>query len=121
MCYIAQMIICEAATSCPEWENVIEVNTDSVFVVGEKNREHLRLIAEKFKSKYGIVLEEEFTEMLYFRDVNNYGEYDKDGKVLVGKGLDHSDTMKKGHNLAVNNELFVNIVREKPADRKSVV
>ncbi len=115
MCYIAQMIICEAATSCPEWENVIEVNTDSVFVVGEKNCEHLRLIAEKFKSKYGIVLEEEFSEMLYFRDVNNYGEYDKDGKFLVGKGLDYSDTMKKGHNLAVNNELFVNIVREKPA------
>ena len=38
MCYICQLSILEFALACPNWEDVIEINTDSVFVRGEEKR-----------------------------------------------------------------------------------
>jgi hypothetical protein len=38
--------------------------------------------------------------------VNNYGIYDKDGKLLDGRGLDYSDAINKNHEKAVVFELF---------------
>lgn len=113
MCYISQMIITEAALSCPDFDNVVEVNTDSVFVVGDANIKHLREFTKKLKAKYNIVLEEEVSPCCYFRDVNNYGVYDENEKFITGKGMAYSDTLKKGHNLAVNREMFDNLVRDK--------
>ena len=61
--------------------------------------------------KYDMLFEEEFIEKAYFRDVNNYGIYDKDGNLLDGRGLDYSDAINKNHEKAVVYELFRNLVK----------
>lgn len=112
MCYIAQMVISECAFACPELAKLIEVNTDSVFVIGDANIDVLRnKITPKLLKDYGIVLEEEVFDMCYFRDVNNYIIYDKDGNFLDGRGAAYSDFLKKGSNRAVYINLFRNLVR----------
>lgn len=111
MCYICQLSILEFALACPNWEDVIEINTDSVFVRGEENAKALRIKCEQMLHKYDMLLEEEFIEKAYFRDVNNYGIYDKDGNLLDGRGLDYSDVINKNHEKAVVYELFRNLVK----------
>jgi len=111
MCYICQLSILEFALACPNWEDVIEINTDSVFVRGEENAKVLRIKCEQMLHKYDMLLEEEFIEKAYFRDVNNYGIYDKDGNLLDGRGLDYSDAINKNHEKAVVYELFRNLVK----------
>jgi hypothetical protein len=106
MCYIGQLVVTELALSCPNWDDVIEINTDSVFVVGEENAIALRKKCEQMLEKYDMLFEEEFMDQAYFRDVNNYGIYDKDGKLLDGRGLDYSDAINKNHEKAVVFELF---------------
>jgi hypothetical protein len=106
MCYIGQLIVTELALACPDFESVIEINTDSVFVVGEENAKALRVKAEQMLSKYDMLFEEEYMEQAFFRDVNNYAIYDKDGKLLDGRGLDYSDAINKNHEKAVIYELF---------------
>ena len=112
MCYIGQLVVTELAFACPDWESVIEINTDSVFVVGEENIKVLRKKADQMLQKYNMLFEEEFMEQAYFRDVNNYGIYDKDGNLLDGRGLDYSDAINKNHEKAVVYELFRNLVRD---------
>lgn len=111
MCYICQLSILEFALACPNWEDVIEINTDSVFVRGEENAKVLRIKCEQMLHKYDMLLEEEFIEKAYFRDVNNYGIYDKDGNLLDGRGVDYSDAINKNHEKAVVYELFRNLVK----------
>jgi hypothetical protein len=111
MCYICQLSILEFALACPNWEDVIEINTDSVFVRGEENAKALRIKCEQMLHKYDMLLEEEFIEKAYFRDVNNYGIYDKDGNLLDGRGVDYSDAINKNHEKAVVYELFRNLVK----------
>jgi len=111
MCYICQLSILEFALACPNWEDVIEINTDSVFVRGEENAKALRIKCEQMLHKYDMLFEEEFIEKAYFRDVNNYGIYDKDGNLLDGRGLDYSDAINKNHEKAVVYELFRNLVK----------
>ena len=113
MCYIGQLVVTELALACPNWDDVIEINTDSVFVVGDHNIEVLRKKADQMLEKYNMLFEEEFFEDTYFRDVNNYGIYDKDGKLLDGRGLDYSDAINKNHEKAVIYELFGNLVKDK--------
>lgn len=110
MCYICQLCILELALACPNWEDVIEINTDSVFVRGEENAKAMRIKCEQMLHKYDMLFEEEFIEKAYFRDVNNYGIYDKDGNLLDGRGLDYSDAINKNHEKAVVYELFRNLV-----------
>ena len=111
MCYICQLSILEFALACPNWEDVIEINTDSVFVRGEENAKVLRIKCDQMLHKYDMLLEEEFIEKAYFRDVNNYGIYDKDGNLLDGRGRDYSDAINKNHEKAVVYELFRNLVK----------
>lgn len=111
MCYICQLCILELALACPNWEDVVEINTDSVFVKGEKNAIALREKCNQMLKKYDMLFEEEFIEKAYFRDVNNYGIYNKDGKLLDGRGLDYSDAINKNHEKAVVYELFRNLVK----------
>lgn len=111
MCYICQLSILEFALACPNWEDVIEINTDSVFVRGEENAKALRIKCEQMLHKYDMLFEEEFIEKAYFRDVNNYGIYDKDDNLLDGRGLDYSDAINKNHEKAVVYELFRNLVK----------
>ena len=113
MCYICQLCIIELALACPNFEDVIEINTDSVFVRGVENAKKLREKCEQMFTKYNMFFEEEFMDKAYFRDVNNYGIYDKDGKLLDGRGLDYSDAINKNHEKAVIYELFSNLVKPK--------
>lgn len=113
MCYIGQLVVTELALACPNWDDVIEINTDSVFVVGEENIKVLREKAKQMFEKYDMLFEEEFMEQAYFRDVNNYGIYDKDGNLLDGRGLDYSDAVNKNHEKAVIYELFRHLLLPK--------
>ena len=48
----------EMAFACPNWEdNVVEINTDSVFVIGEDNAVALRKKAEQMLVKYEMLFE----------------------------------------------------------------
>ena len=93
-------------------DDVIEINTDSVFVVGEENAKALREKCAQMLVKYDMLFEEEYMDMAYFRDVNNYGIYDKEGNLLDGRGLDYSDAINKNHEIAVIKEMFKNLVRD---------
>lgn len=110
MCYIGQLLISELAFACPEFENLLEINTDSVFVQGEKNIEACRKMISYFHEKYGLTLEEEFIPEIYIRDVNNYIVYDKDGKMVSGKGHAYSDIYNKNSNLAVYDCLMQSLI-----------
>ena len=110
MCYIGQLVISEMAFACPNWEeNVVEINTDSVFVTGEENVKVLRKKAEQMLLKYEMLFEEEYFDSAYFRDVNNYIIYDKDGKYVDGRGLDFSDMVNKLHEPAVIDTMIRNL------------
>ena len=111
MCYICQLCIMELALACPNWEDVVEINTDSVFVRGEENAKALRIKCEQMLKKYDMLFEEDFIEKAYFRDVNNYGIYDAAGNLLDGRGLDYSDAINKNHEKAVVYELFRHLVK----------
>lgn len=112
MCYIGQLLITELALACPDWESVVEINTDSVFVVGEENAAVLREKCKQMKEKYDMLFEEEVLPMAYFRDVNNYAMYDENGVIFDGRGQEYSYIAYKGHETAVNKELFKNLVRD---------
>ncbi|MBQ2437108.1 MAG: hypothetical protein II265_03355 [Clostridia bacterium] len=110
MCYLGQLVISEMAFACPNWEdNVVEINTDSVFVIGENNAVALRKKAEQMLVKYEMLFEEEVFPKCYFRDVNNYIIYDKDGKYIDGRGLDWSDMVNKLHEPAVLDTMIRNL------------
>ena len=111
MCYIGQLVVSEMAFACPNWENhVVEINTDSVFVIGEENAKVLRKKGEQMLVKYEMLFEEEFFAKAYFRDVNNYVIYDENGKYLDGRGLDWSDMVNKLHEPAVIDSLVSNLL-----------
>ena len=112
MCYIGQLVVSELALNAPDFENVIEVNTDSVFVVGDSNIEYAREKCKQMFDKYDMKFEEEVMDMAYFRDVNNYIIYDKDGNVVGGKGTDYADCGYKGSERAVYTELFRHLVKD---------
>lgn len=112
MCYICQLCIIELALACPNWEDVVEINTDSVFVKGEENAKAMRVKCQQMLEKYDMLFEEEFMDMAYFRDVNNYGIYNAEGKLLDGRGLDYSDAINKNHEKAVVYELFRHLVKD---------
>jgi hypothetical protein len=98
------------AFACPNWEeNVVEINTDSVFVIGEENAVALREKAKQMLVKYEMLFEEEVFPKCYFRDVNNYIIYDKDGKYIDGRGLDWSDMVNKLHEPAVLDTMIRNL------------
>ena len=113
MCYIGQLLITELALACPDFESVVEINTDSVFVVGEENARVLREKCKQMKEKYDMLFEEEVIEKAYFRDVNNYAMYDADGNLLDGRGQEFSYLSYKGHETAVNKELFRHLLLDK--------
>ena len=56
-----------------------------------------------------MLFEEEHFDSAYFRDVNNYIIYDKDGKYVDGRGLDFSDMVNKLHEPAVINTMIDNL------------
>ena len=110
MCYLGQLLISELAFACPEFENLLEINTDSVFVRGDANVEACRKMIGYFKEKYGLVLEEEFIPEIYIRDVNNYIVYDENGNVASGKGQAFSDISNKNSNKAMYDSLFASLI-----------
>lgn len=110
MCYLGQLLISELAFACPEFENLLEINTDSVFVRGDANIEACRKMIGYFKDKYGLILEEEYIPEIYIRDVNNYIVYDKDGNVAGGKGHAYSDICNKNSNKAMYDSLFASLI-----------
>ena len=112
MCYIGQLLISELAFACPDFDNMIEINTDSVFVKGTPNIEACRKMINIMKDKYGLVLEEEFLPEIYVRDVNNYLMYDKDGNITGGKGQAYSDIVNKHSNIAMYNILFRSLIKD---------
>lgn len=114
MCYIGQLLISELAFACPEFENLLEINTDSVFVRGEANIKACRDMIGYFKDKYGLILEEEYIPEIYIRDVNNYIIYDKDSNVASGKGQAYADITNKNSNIAMYDCLFRSVISDKP-------
>lgn len=114
MCYIGQLLISELAFACPEFENLLEINTDSVFVRGEANIKACRDMIGYFKDKYGLILEEEYIPEIYIRDVNNYIIYDKDSQVASGKGQAYADITNKNSNIAMYDCLFRSVISDKP-------
>lgn len=114
MCYIGQLLISELAFACPEFENLLEINTDSVFVRGEANIKACRDMISYFKDKYGLILEEEYIPEIYIRDVNNYIIYDKDSNVASGKGQAYADITNKNSNIAMYDCLFRSVISDKP-------
>lgn len=112
MSFIGQLLISELVFSLPEFENLIEVNTDSVFVQGDANVAKCREMIKWFKERHNLILEEEFIDQIYIRDVNNYILYDKDGKVLKGKGIAYSDIKNKSSNVAVYTILFNSLIKQ---------
>lgn len=113
MCYIGQLLISMVAFACPEFDKLIEVNTDSVFVIGQNNIDACRRVTEVLKSKFNIVLEEERFGQIYVRDVNNYLVYDDDGKLVDGIGSAFSDYGIKGSERAVYRALFSSVISDK--------
>lgn len=111
MCYIGQLLISELAFSIPDKAGLVEVNTDSVFVTGDANVAKCREMITYFHDKYGLTLEEEYIPQLYARDVNNYIVYDKDGKMVGGKGKAVSDMANKASNIAVYKQLFAALIQ----------
>jgi hypothetical protein len=114
MCYIGQLLISELAFACPEFENLLEINTDSVFVRGEANIKACRDMIDYFKDKYGLTLEEEYIPEIYIRDVNNYIIYDENGQVTSGKGQAYADITNKNSNIAMYDCLFRSVISDKP-------
>lgn len=108
MCYIGQLFITELALSARE-EDLIEVNTDSIFVTGTDSLEQVRKKAKQMYEKYGLLIEEETIPMAYFKDVNNYIIYDETFKPVDGRGLDYKDMMIKQSEIAVYSEVFKNL------------
>lgn len=113
MSYIGQLIISELAFACPDFDQLLEINTDSVFVTGEQNITACRAMVGYFKSKYGLVLEEEFMPCIYAKDVNSYIIYNENDEPIAGKGDHWSDFNKKRSNRAVMLELFRNLIKDK--------
>lgn len=113
MCFISQLVILELAFSCKNFDNVIEINTDSVFVIGEENAIAMREKCKQMYEKYDMLFEEDFIPTIYFKDVNNYAMYDKNGALTGGKGYDYSDVSIKGNEKAVSTELFANLLNDK--------
>lgn len=111
MCYIGQLLIAELAFACPEFSKLIEINTDSVFVVGDKNVEACRKMINVMRDRYGLVLEEEFMHEIYVRDVNNYLVYNEAGECISGKGTAYSDIVNKNSNRAMYTTLFRSLIR----------
>lgn len=114
MCYIGQLLISELAFACPEFENLLEINTDSVFVRGEANIKACRDMIDYFKDKYGLTLEEEYIPEIYIRDVNNYIIYDENSQVASGKGQAYADITNKNSNIAMYDCLFRSVISDKP-------
>lgn len=112
MCYIGQLLISELAFACPDFDNLIEINTDSVFVKGIQNIEACRRMITVMHDKYGLVLEEEYMPEIYVRDVNNYLMYDKTGNVIGGKGQAYSDIINKNSNIAMYRALFASLISD---------
>jgi hypothetical protein len=112
MCYIGQLLISELAFACPEFENLIEINTDSVFVQGKPNIDKCREMIKVMSDKYGLTLEEEYMPEVYIRDVNNYLMYDENGNITGGKGQAYSDIVNKHSNIAVYNTLFKSLIKD---------
>lgn len=113
MCYIGQLLVSELAFACPDFDNLIEINTDSVFVQGDANIEACRKMIGAMKEKHDVILEEEFIPQIYIRDVNNYIMYNEDGNVTGGKGLAYSDVVKKRSNRAVYDILFKSLIKDR--------
>lgn len=104
MCIIGQTLITEAACyACGEnFDNLIEINTDSFAVVGE---EQIRLAREYCDGKpHKFTFEEDDFSDSYWKDVNNYFVYKfgengslalKEAHGAVGTNLneDHSETI----------------------------
>lgn len=109
MCYLGQLVITEMALAIPS-EDLVEVNTDSIFFEGEHNLEVARAKADELLKKYEMLFEEEVMERTYFRDVNNYAIYDENGELIDGRGDDWKDYKIKGSEKAVSSELFRNLL-----------
>jgi hypothetical protein len=108
MCYIAQCIISELALSVTP-DELCEVNTDSVFVIGPEAAETARRKTAELTAKYKMDFEESHADAIYFSDVNNYVVYSiENGKYtpVRGKGNAYSDMNKKGSIVAVYKILF---------------
>lgn len=117
MCYIGQLLISEVAFACPEFENLIEINTDSVFVKGDANVAACREMITKMKERHGVDLEEEFIPEAYIRDVNNYIMYDENHQVSGGKGQAYSDIKNKNSNMAMYTILFESLISDHVNER----
>jgi hypothetical protein len=113
MCYIGQLLISELAFACPDFDNMIEINTDSVFVKGQPNIDACRKMIQVMHDKYGLVLEEEYMPEIYIRDVNNYIMYDENGNVTDGKGQAYSDIINKHSNTRMYDILFASLISDK--------
>lgn len=112
MCYIGQLLISMVAFACPDFERVLEVNTDSVFVTGQDNIDACRKVTKVLSDKFNILLEEERFGQIYVRDVNNYLVYDDDGNLVDGVGSAYSDFGIKGSERAVYRALFSSVISD---------
>lgn len=98
MCLIGQILITEAAYKSlqGDWDNLIEINTDSFAVEGEQNIIRAREYCEKVP--HGFKFEEDDFPESYWKDVNNY---------FVYKSLTGPTELKESHG-AVNTNLTIN-------------
>lgn len=112
MCFYGQLVITMMANSISR-DDLIEVNTDSIFYKGKQNVDVTNKMAELIKDNFGLEFEDEFFEKAYFKDVNNYIIFDKDNNIVSGKGTDWSDYHKKNSETAVMKEFFRHLVLDK--------
>lgn len=113
LCYIGQLMMTEIALSV-NFEDLIEINTDSVFVKNTPDAvERIRRKCKEIEQRFSISFEEETKDVLYFKDINNYVMYDKEHKPIYGKGADFADFKRKGSNRAVNMIMFKSVLMTK--------
>lgn len=91
MCILGQLLITEATWNAigkdpKRWNEVIEINTDSFAVIGDDNIERAREYVKKCLDVHKFEFEEEDFPLSYWKDVNHYVVYDKDGSIEEDKG-----------------------------------
>ena len=113
MCIIGQLIITDAllASIQGDFDNLVEVNTDSFAVDGEDNIKRATEYCSNVQ--HHMTFEEDVFPQSYWKDVNNYVVFNEDGSFKETHGQDSSDIVKKGNEPVVARSLFSNLLLPK--------
>lgn len=99
MCMIGQLTIVEAAWAATNegenWDDLIEINTDSFAVVGDDNIKRAREYTAK--KLHGFTFEEDNFDDSYWKDVNNYWVYNPNEDDRVTDMLNQNKFVKERH------------------------